>query len=94
MNDKQLDRSLRSIGKECFIKYFEEFSNPRNKSEDLIDLLMKNEGYEESGCKTRVSQSKRIIESGRGKDALELVCNSERIPLSVRERARELKRIT
>ena len=91
MNDKQLDRSLRSIGKECFVKYFEEFSDLSNKSEDLIELLMVNEGYEETGCKTRVSQSRRIIESGRGKDALELICKSERVPHAISEQARELK---
>lgn len=90
MNDQQLDRSLRSIGKECFVRYFEEFSNPRYSSEDLIEMLMTKEGYAESGSRTRVSQSRRIINSGRAKAALKMVHDSERLADTVRERARTL----
>ena len=78
MDDKQLERSLQSIGKECFVKYFEDFMNSRLKNGDLIELLMSSEGYEESGCKTRVSQSRRIIDAGRADDALNIIMASQR----------------
>jgi len=68
MNDDQLDRSLRSIGKACFVKYFAEFSDLAISSEDLIDMLMQQEGYTESGCKTRISNSRRIISSANYMD--------------------------
>ncbi len=80
MNDQQLERALQSIGKGCFIKYFENFSNPNISKEDLIDILMKNEGYMESGCKTRISQSRRIIDSGKTNEALNIILKSERVP--------------
>lgn len=92
MNDEQLDRSLRSIGKACFVNYFEEFSNMQIPNSDLIDLLMQKEGYTESGSKTRVSQSRRIIREGRAGDALEIVADSNRVPGSVTQKAQELAR--
>lgn len=91
MDDKQLERSLQSIGKECFVKYFENFKDFRYQNEELIELLMSNEGYEESGCKTRVNQSRRIINAGRENDALSIIMASQRIPHEVRQRARELR---
>jgi len=87
MNDEQLDRSLRSIGKECFVKNFEAFSDPKIKDYELIDLLMKNEGYAETGARTRVSQSRRIIREGRKKDALMEITKSERLSGQVRKKA-------
>lgn len=90
MNDKQLERSLQSIGKGCFTLYFSEFSDEGLKSEDLIEYLMKQEGYEESGCRTRVSQARRIIRSGRAADALVEVVRSTRLSDDVIDRARKL----
>ncbi len=92
MDDKQLERSLRSVGMGCFVKYFREFSDHRLAREDIIELLMKNEGYKESGCKTRVSQSRRIIGIGRAVDALKMVSESERVPPHVVDEARRLMR--
>jgi len=87
MDDVQLDRSLQSIGKACFVKYFELFSDSKLKDHDLIDLLMKHEGYKESGALTRVSQSRRIIREGRAKDALKIISGSGRVPEEVRKQA-------
>lgn len=92
MNDDQLDRSLRSIGKACFVKYFSEFSDLAITIEDLIDMLMQQEGYTESGCKTRISNSRRIISSGRQDDALAMIIASERVEAEIVARARELRR--
>jgi hypothetical protein len=90
MNNEQLNRSINSIGKGCFVKYFHEFSNELNSREDLIELLMNSEGYEESGCITRISQSRRIIKVGRSKDALSIIANSNRVPRPMRECATQL----
>jgi len=78
MNDEQLARSLQSTGMGCFTKYFEAFSNSSIPNEDLIDALMKIEGYEESGARTRVTQSRRIIENNRSIDALKIIISSNR----------------
>lgn len=90
MNNEQLERSINSIGKGCFVKYFEEFSNMSISKEDLIERLMKTEGYKESGSTTRVSQARRIINAGRAKDALLIIASSNRVPASVSKLASEL----
>ena len=80
MNDDQLDRSLRSIGKGCFVAYFCQFADQRRSDRHIIEILMRQEGYTENGSRTRVSQARRIIKSGRAEDALRNVLQSERIP--------------
>ncbi len=83
MDDNQLYRSIQSIGQECFVKYFKDFSNQSLSNEFLIELLMKNEGYKESGCITRITQARRIINSGRAKDALLKITKSKRLSKSL-----------
>ena len=92
MNDDQLERSLRSIGKGCFVAYFRQFADQTLSNSDVVELLMRQEGYTESGSRTRVSQARRIIRSGRAQDALMNVIQSERIPDHKRAaaKAREL----
>lgn len=80
MNDDQLERSLRSIGKGCFVEYFCQFADQNLSNGTVIDMLMRQEGYTESGSRTRVSQARRIISAGRTEDALRNIIRSERIP--------------
>jgi hypothetical protein len=93
MDNKQLYRSLKSIGKECFVKYFIEFSNFQYSNEELIELLISKEDYKESGSRTRVTQSRRIIKAGRANDALETIYRSNRLSNSVRQQAKELRNL-
>lgn len=79
MNDEQLLRSLQSIGKACFVKYFPQFSDNFLSNTDLIELLMRQEHYEEAGCITRVAQARRIIVNERAVDALRIVASSVRV---------------
>ena len=78
MNDDQLYRSLQSVGMGCFTKYFEAFSDFEKSDEGLIEALMKIEGYEENGAKTRDSQARRITREDRAIDALQKIAESER----------------
>lgn len=80
MDSQQLKRCLQSIGKECFVKYFSHFSDFTLSSKELVDYLKKQEEYTENGSRTRVSQSRRIINSGHSKQVLLEICNSSRIP--------------
>ncbi len=41
MTDDQLDRSLRSIGKGCFVVYFCQFADPSLSNSDVIEMLMR-----------------------------------------------------
>ena len=79
MNDTQLIRSLQSIGKACFVRYFPLFSDNNLRNDELIELLMRQENYVESGCITRVTQARRIIASERAVDALLIVASSVRV---------------
>ena len=92
MTDDQLERSLRSIGKGCFVEYFCQFADLNLSNSDVTEILMRQEGYAENGSRTRVSQARRIIGSGRAEDALRNVIQSDRIPnyARVAARAREL----
>lgn len=92
MNDEQLRRSLQSIGMACFVRYFQQFSDESMNNEDLIELLMRTENYMESGCRTRVTQARRIIASERALDALQIVASSGRVPDEVSTTASSLAR--
>ena len=90
MDQQQLERSLRSIGKECFIKYYEYFINPKYSNSDLVALLMRKEGYTESGSRTRVTQTRRIINENKIKEALNMVIESSKLNGSTRVKATKL----
>ncbi|WP_295802831.1 hypothetical protein [uncultured Microbulbifer sp.] len=90
MNEEQIKRSLQSIGVTCFVKYFEAFSDLRKVDLDLIDAFMKIEGWEESGAKTRVSQSRRIFREGCEMLALKLAAQSKNVSPWVVAKAKEL----
>ncbi len=90
MNDNQLNRSLQSIGMKCFVDYYDKFCDNKLSNIDLIELLMKNEGYKESGCKTRVSQSRRIIKAGMSVVALKKILKSSRLEDSTLKKAQIL----
>ncbi len=92
MNDDQLERSLWSIGKGCFVAYFCQFADGSLSNRHIIEMLMRQEGYAENGSRTRVSQARRIINAGRAEDALRNVIQSERIPNygRIAAKAREL----
>ena len=92
MDDDQLERSLQSIGKGCFVEYFCQFADQNLSNSAVTEMLMRQEGYTESGSRTRVSQARRIISADRAEDALRNVIQSERIPnyRQTADKAREL----
>lgn len=79
MDDQQLKRSLQSIGMACFAKYYETFADPSISNDTAVNILMKEQKFSESGSRTRVNQSRRIIREGRRDDALEYIAQSNRI---------------
>ncbi|MGO2499270.1 MAG: hypothetical protein ACTH6I_14855 [Vibrio litoralis] len=91
MNDEQLERSLRSIRKECFVKYYELFQDRNWSKEDLIEHLIAVEGYQESGCITQISKSRRIFDDQREYDALDIVISSNHLPIEIIEKERILR---
>lgn len=79
MDQKQLERHLASVGKTCFVNYFEYFNNPRYSHQELVDILSSSEGHTKSACSTRVSKSRKIINEGKTEEALNLIIESSRL---------------
>ena len=78
MTDAQLDRYLRSVGKECFVEYFEVFSDRHLRNIDIAERIQRERPcYTLNSCNTRTSKARSIINAGCAKDALVLVANSK-----------------
>jgi len=90
MDDEQLNRSLQSIGMACFVKYFRHFNDTGLSNAQLVDLLIRDERYTESGSRTRVGQARRIIRNQRAREALRIVEHATRIADEVRRDAGRL----
>lgn len=90
MNERQLNRNLLSIGKECFVSYFKEFDGPW-ANRDLA-LQISNESNGKRGfeaAQTRVSKARKIIQEGLGEEAL-VICSKAKVPSHIKARAIEL----
>ena len=90
MNDEQLGRNLVSIGKECFVTYFEQFNDAQLTNRDIAEQIQEDRGYSWKSCLSRTSHARSIIRAGRTKDALEDVRDSERVDQTARDKAARL----
>ncbi len=90
MDQEQLKRTLNSVGKSCFVKYFNEFKNPAYSNQELVYLLHRNEGYEKTACNTRVTKSRKIFREGMEKEALEIIISSQKVDVKTYEGAKDI----
>jgi hypothetical protein len=90
MDDKRLDRNLRSIGMDCFVSYYNLFADEMLSNAEIADIIFKERGYTFKACNSRTSHSRAIIRAGRAKDALEMVTSSSRVSSNITEKAQEL----
>ncbi|ELC9574546.1 hypothetical protein QNF02_000289 [Vibrio vulnificus] len=90
MDDTKLKGVVQSVGMETFVKYFEAFFDMSKSSTDLVDAIMKIEGYNENSTKTKVSAARRIIHKKCYIKALTMVANSTNTEEWVPPRARYL----
>ena len=86
MNDQKLDRYLQSVGKECFVTYYELFANESLHNVDIAKQLQQERGYEWQSCQSRPSKARKIIDAGRAKDAL-LLIHQSKVPRDIRDQA-------
>jgi 5'(3')-deoxyribonucleotidase len=91
MDDTQLTVYLRSVGKACFIKYYNFFSDPELSNEDLVEIMKNAEGYTVRTCQSRISKSRQIIKKGRLLDALNMIVGSQRIEQKLVAKAISIK---
>ena len=88
MDDNQLERNLISVGKECFVTYFEQFDNCELSNQDIARRIQEDRGYTWKSCQSRTGHARSIIRAGRKRDALEKIRDSERVrDQRIRDRA-------
>ena len=85
MDDHQLGITLRSMGKACFVKYYERADDPA-----LAQRMKEEEPYTYKSCQSRVSCLRRIIKHGRDRDALRIIANSGKLDMERRRKAAAL----
>lgn len=85
MDDQQLEITLRTMGKACFVKYYEHADDPA-----LPRRIAEAEPYTRKSSQKRASCLRRVIRCGRGKDALENIANSSKLDIGTRQRAAAL----
>ena len=92
MDDLQLDRNLRSIGKECFVTFFGMFCDGSRSSGEAAAQIKAERDYTWKSCRSRTSKARSIIEAGRAADALDMVSlsTSPKVPAEIKERASKL----
>lgn len=84
-DEEDLENLLRKIGKQVFVDYYFTFKNSDNPEDSLPDEFTIN------SKKSRTSTAKKIFRIGKNIEALDNIMNSDRLELSVREKAREIK---
>lgn len=92
MEEKRLVRCLNSVGKECFVKYFEIFSDFNMLNQEIADIIEEENGYTRKACNSRTGHARMIIREGGAKDALDLILSSNRLNSEVVNRAENLLR--
>ena len=89
MTNQQLEHNLNSVGKGCFVKYFQQFIDSSLSNTDVAEKMQEEEGYTWKACNSRTSHARSIIKSGRAMDALDIIRGSN-AETRVRERAVEI----
>ena len=91
MNDDQLEGNLRSIGKGCFVTFFAEYCDFELLNETVARYIAEDWNCSLSAALTRrVYPARKIIQSGRARDALINCSKSRRLPPHIRNRAAAL----
>ena len=81
-----LVRTLNSVGKSTFIKYYFNF---KNDSRDKC-ILMFDEDYTDKAKGTRTGHAQRIFREGKHLEALNIIINSERVDEATKKKAKEI----
>ena len=81
-----LIRTLNSIGKSTFVKYYYNF---KNKSRDAC-IPSFEENYTDKAKSTRVGHAQRIFNENKNLEALEIIVASSRVDAETCNRAKEI----
>ena len=87
MTEEQFNRTLKSVGQSCFVKFFEVFSSKTISREEMIEKLKSETDYTEGSCISRTGHAKSLIEAGFAGRVFEQVLNSNSSKISDETRA-------
>ena len=90
MKEQRLARYLNSVGKGCFVEYFDLFQDKIISNKDIAEQIYNEKGYTMNACISRTGHARMIIREGGAKDALKLIIDSSRIDISKIAEARRL----
>jgi hypothetical protein len=79
MDKEKLKRTLESVGKECFVKYFPLFKDRNLSNGEIAEIIKRERNYTDYACKTRTGHSRMIIDSGNAKEALKIIISSKKL---------------
>lgn len=85
-----MERLLNSVGKMCFVEYFEKFKDNNIEHSDLVNIIHDERGYSLKACQTRVSKARKIICNGSTCEALQTIIKAQRVDEITRSRAIQL----
>ena len=78
MDDRQLIRTLRSVGMEVFETFYDQSADESLTNQQIVALLRGERSYTEQSYRTRVSHARMVIRAGRGPDVLRLCAGRTR----------------
>ena len=85
-------RALNSVGKQCFVKYYDRFKTCTDKQALAEALLRDNPRASSLSAQlTRINAAQWIFENGLEFEALDLILRSARIDVPTAEKARKLR---
>jgi hypothetical protein len=95
MKTERLVRYLNSVGKECFVKYFELFSNDTVPNHEIAERIFAENDYTEKSCNSRTGHARMIIREDGTEEALRIISESKRLDSTVTNMAEKyLKSMT
>jgi len=90
MKNDRLIRYLNSVGKECFVNYFELFSDINIPNYEIAETILKDKGYTQKACNSRTAHARMIIREGGAREALQIIAESKRLDIAVIRQAEML----
>ncbi len=85
-----VERALNSIGKKCFIDYYDEFKYCNDKEVLARKLLTNNSNATSITAQmTRINYAQWIFDNHKEKEALSIIINSNRLDDVTKRKARE-----
>lgn len=84
-----VERALNSIGKKCFIDFYEDFRNNSDRNTLAQKLLANNENATSPLAQmTRINYARWIFDNKNEKEALLIIINSKRLDNTTKDKAK------